>query len=152
MARRDAEHWTFDDLRQSRGLQSPDLSLGFLRQQFERQIEKPARQLGDLGEVWRELVPGDLVEQTRLESLSRGVLKVAARSAGAHYELDRLLRGGLQRQIIKRMLDAWETKAPGRRQKVFSALMSARPSHLPDTDLFDFAGLTCGEDRENSKD
>jgi len=100
MARRDAEHWTFDDLRQSRGLPSPDLSLGFLRQQFERQIEKPARQLGDLGEVWRELVPGDLVEQTRLESLSRGVLKVAARSAGAHYELDRLLRGGLQRQII----------------------------------------------------
>jgi len=59
---------------------------------------------------------------------------------------------GLQWQIIKRMLDAWETKAPGRRQKVFSALMSARPSHLLDTDLFDFAGLTCGEDRENSKD
>ncbi len=49
---------------------------------------------------------------------------------------------GLQRQAIKRMLDEWEVKAPGRRQKMFSALMSARPSHLLDPALFDFAGLT----------
>ncbi len=49
---------------------------------------------------------------------------------------------GLQRQAIKRLLDEWETRAPGRRQKIFSALMNARPSHLLDPDLFDFAGLT----------
>lgn len=48
---------------------------------------------------------------------------------------------GLQRQVIKRMLDEWETKIPGRRQKIFSALMTARPSHLLDPKLFDFAGL-----------
>ncbi|MCU4654095.1 tRNA 2-thiocytidine(32) synthetase TtcA [Roseibacterium sp. SDUM158016] len=48
---------------------------------------------------------------------------------------------GLQRQAIKRMLDEWETKAPGRRGKMFSALMNARPSHLLDPALFDFAGL-----------
>lgn len=48
---------------------------------------------------------------------------------------------GLQRQAIKRMLDEWETRVPGRRQKMFSALMQARPSHLLDPDLFDFAGL-----------
>jgi len=59
---------------------------------------------------------------------------------------------GLQRQVIKRMLDDWETKIPGRRQKIFSALMSARPSHLLDPDLFDFAGLTPGQDREKSND
>ncbi|MFT6933137.1 MAG: tRNA 2-thiocytidine biosynthesis protein TtcA, partial [Paracoccaceae bacterium] len=34
-----------------------------------------------------------------------------------------------------------ETKAPGRRQKIFSALMSASPSHLLDPNLFDFAAL-----------
>jgi tRNA 2-thiocytidine biosynthesis protein TtcA len=45
---------------------------------------------------------------------------------------------GLQRQVIKRMLDEWEEKAPGRRQKLFSALMNARPSHLLDPELFDF--------------
>ncbi len=48
---------------------------------------------------------------------------------------------GLQRQVIKRMLDEWEAKIPGRRQKIFSALMTARPSHLLDPELFDFAGL-----------
>jgi len=49
---------------------------------------------------------------------------------------------GLQRQAIKKMLDGWEQRAPGRRQKMFSALMNARPSHLLDPELFDFAGLT----------
>ena len=48
---------------------------------------------------------------------------------------------GLQRQAIARMLDEWETKAPGRKGKMFSALMNARPSHLLDPELFDFAGL-----------
>ncbi|MBF9028839.1 tRNA 2-thiocytidine(32) synthetase TtcA [Rhodobacterales bacterium HKCCE3408] len=48
----------------------------------------------------------------------------------------------LQRQVIKRMLDEWEARAPGRRQKIFSALTTARPSHLLDADLFDFAALT----------
>jgi tRNA 2-thiocytidine biosynthesis protein TtcA len=48
---------------------------------------------------------------------------------------------GLQRQAIKAMLDAWEARAPGRRGKMFSALMQARPSHLLDPALFDFAGL-----------
>ena len=49
---------------------------------------------------------------------------------------------GLQRQAIKRLLDEWEARAPGRRQKIFSALMNVRPSHLLDPELFDFIGLT----------
>jgi tRNA 2-thiocytidine biosynthesis protein TtcA len=48
---------------------------------------------------------------------------------------------GLQRQVIKRMLDDWEARAPGRRSKLFSALMNARPSHLLDPELFDFNAL-----------
>ena len=58
---------------------------------------------------------------------------------------------GLQRQAIARMLDEWETKAPGRKGKMFSALMNARPSHLLDPELFDFAGLS-RQDRKNSQD
>ena len=34
---------------------------------------------------------------------------------------------GLQRQQIKRMLDDWETRSPGRRQKIFSALTQVQP-------------------------
>ena len=48
---------------------------------------------------------------------------------------------GLQRQQVKALLDGWEANHPGRRQKMFRALMNARPSHLLDPDLFDFAGL-----------
>ena len=51
---------------------------------------------------------------------------------------------GLQRQVIKAMLDDWERRVPGRRQKMFSALMSVRPSHMLDPALFDFAGLRAG--------
>lgn len=49
---------------------------------------------------------------------------------------------GLQRQQVKQILDGWEARSPGRRQVMFRALMNARPSHLPDPALFDFAGLT----------
>ncbi|MFN0114702.1 MAG: tRNA 2-thiocytidine(32) synthetase TtcA [Paracoccaceae bacterium] len=62
---------------------------------------------------------------------------------------------GLQRMQVKAMLDGWEAKAPGRRQVMFRALMNARPSHLLDPALFDFAGLaaglpgTAGVNREN---
>lgn len=48
---------------------------------------------------------------------------------------------GLQRQNIKELLNGWEARSPGRRQKMFRALMNARPSHLLDPKLFDFAGL-----------
>jgi tRNA 2-thiocytidine biosynthesis protein TtcA len=48
---------------------------------------------------------------------------------------------GLQRQQVKQLLDGWESRTPGRRQVMFRALMNARPSHLLDPNLFDFAGL-----------
>ncbi|PTE23509.1 tRNA 2-thiocytidine(32) synthetase TtcA [Cereibacter changlensis JA139] len=51
---------------------------------------------------------------------------------------------GLQRQQVKAILDGWEARSPGRRQVMFRALMNARPSHLLDPSLFDFAGLGLG--------
>lgn len=48
---------------------------------------------------------------------------------------------GLQRQQVKRILNGWEANSPGRRQVMFRSLMNARPSHLLDPRLFDFAGL-----------
>ncbi|SFD70546.1 tRNA 2-thiocytidine biosynthesis protein TtcA [Roseivivax sediminis] len=52
---------------------------------------------------------------------------------------------GLQRQQVKQILDGWEKNSPGRRQVMFRALMNARPSHLLDPKLFDFARLTLNE-------
>lgn len=48
---------------------------------------------------------------------------------------------GLQRQQIKRMVDAWEARSPGRRNVIFRALTQANPSHLLDAALFDFKAL-----------
>jgi tRNA 2-thiocytidine biosynthesis protein TtcA len=48
---------------------------------------------------------------------------------------------GLQRAQIKALLDEWERRTPGRRNIMFRALTTVRPSHLADPALFDFAGL-----------
>lgn len=48
---------------------------------------------------------------------------------------------GLQRVQVKKLLDEWESRVPGRRQVMFRALMNVRPSHLLDPKLFDFASL-----------
>lgn len=57
---------------------------------------------------------------------------------------------GLQRAQVKQLLDEWEARSPGRRQVMFRALQNAKPSHLLDKNLFDFAGLwPSGEQRES---
>ena len=48
----------------------------------------------------------------------------------------------LQRQNIKKMLNAWELEYPGRTEKIFRALTNVAPSHLADTKLFDFKSLS----------
>ena len=47
----------------------------------------------------------------------------------------------LQRQVVKDMLQKWEKEFPGRTETMFSAMQNVVPSHLADTDLFDFKGL-----------
>ena len=53
----------------------------------------------------------------------------------------------LQRVQIKQMLTAWEREHPGRLENIFRALQSVAPSHLADTDLYDFRGLTAAPDQ-----
>ena len=48
---------------------------------------------------------------------------------------------GLQRQQVKQLLNEWERRTPGRKQVMFRNLMNTRPSHLLDTNLFDFVNL-----------
>ena len=48
---------------------------------------------------------------------------------------------GLQRAAMKRMLDEWETKYPGRRATMWRALQNVKASQLADAALNDFAAL-----------
>jgi tRNA 2-thiocytidine biosynthesis protein TtcA len=47
----------------------------------------------------------------------------------------------LQRKKIKAMLSEWEWSSPGRIDNIFRALKTVVPSHLADTELFDFRSL-----------
>ncbi|MEM1108675.1 MAG: DciA family protein [Planctomycetota bacterium] len=89
-------------LRDRRVRPEPDRSLGFLADQFKRDVARPFKQLGDLAALWEELLPADVVAGTRLESLQRGVLSVAVDSSARLYEVDRRLREGLEAELITR--------------------------------------------------
>jgi tRNA 2-thiocytidine biosynthesis protein TtcA len=51
----------------------------------------------------------------------------------------------LQRVQIKRMLADWERQQPGRIENIFRSIQSVSPSHLADTNLFDFHALSGGQ-------
>ncbi len=48
---------------------------------------------------------------------------------------------GLQRNLIKQMLNDIESRMPGRKDSMIRALANVRPSHLLDPKLFDFSNL-----------
>ena len=52
----------------------------------------------------------------------------------------------LQRQVIKDMLQKWDQEYPGRTDTLFTSMQNVVPSHLADTELFDFTALTKNED------
>jgi tRNA 2-thiocytidine biosynthesis protein TtcA len=47
----------------------------------------------------------------------------------------------LQRQNIKKMLQDWNVNHPGRIESMFTAIRNVVPSHLCDSELFDFKGI-----------
>ena len=47
----------------------------------------------------------------------------------------------LQRGQIKQLLAAWEKEDPGRIDSLFRSIQNVSPSHLADSNLFDFASL-----------
>ena len=51
---------------------------------------------------------------------------------------------GLQRNLMKAMLEDIERKMPGRKDAMIRALANVRPSHLLDRSLFDFSALSPG--------
>lgn len=48
----------------------------------------------------------------------------------------------LQRQVIKEMLGKWDRRHKGRSENIFAAIQNIVPSHLADTEKYDFSGFT----------
>lgn len=52
----------------------------------------------------------------------------------------------LQRQVIKNMLQQWDKEYPGRTDTLFTSMQNIVPSHMADTDLFNFKDLSISPD------
>ncbi|MEM8783875.1 MAG: DciA family protein [Planctomycetota bacterium] len=92
-------------LRQRRVFAPRDDSLAFLQQRFKQDVARPFRQLQGVIEACEALIPNDLRERSRLESLQRGVLTVVVDSPATHFRFDELVRGGLAVRIAERSRD-----------------------------------------------
>lgn len=58
----------------------------------------------------------------------------------------------LQRQVIKDLLRDWDKLYPGRIETMFRATQNVVPSHLCDTELFDFKNVSHGDEVINGGD
>lgn len=72
---------------------------------FEAQGEdlaRRARRIGAAASAWAALCPAELADRTAVLSVTRGVLCVGVEGAPARFELDRRLRAGLERELVRR--------------------------------------------------
>ena len=67
---------------------------------FKHSIQKPQKQIGNIGECWNTLIPSTLIDHTALQSFTKGTLTVLVDSSAHLYELRTLLLSGLQDQIL----------------------------------------------------
>lgn len=56
---------------------------------------------------------------------------------------------GLQRQVIKEMLNTWDKQYPGRVESIFRSITDVVPSHLLDRKWFDFSASEVVKDDSN---
>lgn len=89
-------------MRQWRSRPGRDQTLSFLVDHVKSHVVRPHRQVGQLAELWQELVPAEMVERTTLTSFTRGILTVHVADSATLYQLDRLLRGGIEQQLRQR--------------------------------------------------
>jgi len=95
----DAQADRLQRLRNWRDPDGPDRSMKFVGDWFKHTYAKPHEQVAQFVELWEMHIPPHLFAKTALASFNRGVLTVHVADSAAMYELDRLMRGGLERQI-----------------------------------------------------
>jgi hypothetical protein len=84
-----------EQLRMHRVPPERDLSISGLVAEQARYAQQTRAQLGQMIDLWYQLVPTDLRYRSAIRAFKRGVLTVEADSASVRFELDRRLREGL---------------------------------------------------------
>ena len=77
-----------------------------LAELMKHTLGRRVKQLSPLAAVWDQVVPEDIRAHAALESFSRGTLTVMVDSAAHRFQLELLLRGGLQKLLAERFTGA----------------------------------------------
>ena len=86
-------------LRKWRSRKDRDTSITSAIQSMRKGLRKGNRQSTSLLEAWDEFVPSHLAAQATIVSIRGGVLEVVTDGAAVAYKLNRLIRGGLLREL-----------------------------------------------------
>jgi hypothetical protein len=92
-----AEH--LENLRQWRNRKRPDLTLGYLKKYVAKKYTRPLKQMGPFAELWQKALPPRLHERTALVALHNGVLTIHIADSPTLYQIDRLMRSGVEHQL-----------------------------------------------------
>ena len=91
-----------EQLRKHRQRPERDLSIAQLVGAMADDARRTERRLGALIDLWSQLVPGELEKHSRVVAVRGGVVQIQCDSASTKYELDRLLRQGLEQELRTR--------------------------------------------------
>ncbi|MDP7008206.1 MAG: DciA family protein [Phycisphaerales bacterium] len=86
-------------LRKWRARPNKDLGIDNALHVVRKGLRKGNRQLNSILEIWDERVPQHIAKQATIVSLRGGVLEVTTDGAAISYQLNRLIRGGLLRDL-----------------------------------------------------
>jgi hypothetical protein len=91
-----------EQLQARRGRREVDLSIRGVVQAAARDAQRANRRLGQIIDLWHEVIPPDLTRHCAIVGLRSGSLQVEADSAAVVYELDRFLRDGGTDELRRR--------------------------------------------------
>ncbi len=91
-----------EQLRKWRTRPERDLSISASIVELRKSLRKSNKQLNSIIEVWDEIVPSQLYQNATPTSLRAGTLFVTVSDSSTAYQLNRLLRASLLRELQKR--------------------------------------------------
>lgn len=89
-------------LRDLRGPRERDASAAGMFRAESTRLARLARQVGGVAEAWESVCPPEHAPRTRVVSVARGILTIGVADAPTRYQLERILKAGADREIIRR--------------------------------------------------
>lgn len=68
----------------------------------QRDLQRTEKRMAGSGALWERVCPPELLDRTSVVGLQRGVLTIGVRDHSTRYILDRMLRSGLEADLIRR--------------------------------------------------